>query len=241
MSRATYWLAAGLMLASTASFADQWDKKTILRVGETVQVPGAVLEPGTYVLKLLSSESNRHIVQITNEREDKVITTILAIPNYRLTPEGNTVFGWWETPSGNPRALRAWFFPGDSFGQEFAYPKGMSAKIAEAAHVAVPSVSAETPTELKTAPLVAVQPSGEEKQLPKESYQPTTVEPQPEPAPVPTPGPVTVEPAQPEPQLTPTQTPPMPMTGSPYEFYLGAGILALTAGLSLRALVRRIS
>jgi hypothetical protein len=242
MSRATYWLAAGLMLATTASFADQWDKKTILKVGETIQVPGAVLEPGTYVLKLLSSESNRHIVQITNEREDKVITTILAIPNYRLTPQGNTVFGWWETPIGNPRALRAWFYPGDSFGQEFAYPKGMSAKIAETAHVPVPSVTAETPAELKTAPVVAVQPSGEEKQLPKETYQPTPVETQPEPA-VPTPAaaPVTAEPARPEPQAPPApQTPPMPKTGSPYEFYLGAGILALTAGLSLRAFVRRI-
>jgi hypothetical protein len=240
MSRATYWLAAGLMLASTASFADQWDKKTILRVGETVQVPGAVLEPGTYVLKLLSSESNRHIVQITNEREDKVITTILAIPNYRLTPQGNTVFGWWETPTGNPPALRAWFYPGDNFGQEFAYPKGMSAKIAQTAHVPVPSVTAETTAELRTAPLVAVQPSGEEKQLPKETYQPSTVETQPEP--IITPAPVTAEPAQPEPQLPPpSRTPPMPRTASPFEFYLGAGILALTAGLTLRMLVRHVS
>ena len=242
MSPSTYWLAAGLMLAATTCFADQWDKKTILKVGETVQVPGAVLEPGTYVLKLLSSESNRHIVQITNERGDKVYTTILAIPNYRLTPQGNTVFNWWETPTGNPRALRAWFYPGDNFGQEFAYPKGMSAKIAEVAHVPVPTVTAETPEELKSAPVAVVQPSGEEKQLPKETYTPP-VEPQPEPVPEPVTPPVAATPATPEPQTppSPAPAPTMPRTGSPYEFYLGVGILALTAGLTLRVFVRHLS
>ena len=51
------------------------------------------------------------------------MTTILAIPNYRLQPTGKTVFTFWETPPGQPKALRAWFYPGDNFGQEFAYPK----------------------------------------------------------------------------------------------------------------------
>ena len=39
-------------------------------------------------MKLADSQSNRHIVQIFNEREDQLQTTVLAIPNYRLQPTG---------------------------------------------------------------------------------------------------------------------------------------------------------
>jgi hypothetical protein len=88
-------------------------------------------------MKLVDSQSNRHIVQIMNEEENKVEATILAIPNYRLQPTGNTELRYWETPAGTPPALRAWFYPGDSFGQEFAYPKDVAERIAAANHTKV--------------------------------------------------------------------------------------------------------
>ena len=44
--------------------ADQWNKKTVLTVKETIQLPHAVLQPGTYVFKLADSLSDRHIVQL---------------------------------------------------------------------------------------------------------------------------------------------------------------------------------
>jgi hypothetical protein len=83
--------------------ADQWDKRTTLTVHEAIQVPGKVLEPGDYVIKLLSSPSDRHIVQIFNADETELQTTILAIPNYRLEPKADTVFTFWEMPPGHPR------------------------------------------------------------------------------------------------------------------------------------------
>ena len=113
-----------------------------------------MLQPGTYVMKLVDSQADRHIVRIMNEKEDEVITTILAIPNYRLKPTDQSRFQFWETPAGNPRALRAWFYPGDNFGQEFAYPKGMSAKIAEYTHVDVPSIPAAEEPVLPPQPIV---------------------------------------------------------------------------------------
>src|SRR5690242_16502840 len=101
---------ASLMMMPNA-LADQWNKKTILTVNEPIQVPGKVLQPGKYVMKLLDSPSNRHIVQIFNADETKLQTTILAIPNYRLQPTGKTEFQWWETPASQPKAMRAWFYP----------------------------------------------------------------------------------------------------------------------------------
>ena len=42
--------------------ADEWDKKTILTVRETIQIPGATLTPGKYLFRLMDSNSDRHIV-----------------------------------------------------------------------------------------------------------------------------------------------------------------------------------
>jgi len=117
-------LAAGA-LAFRAQ-ADQWDKKTIMTVDKTIQVENRVLPAGTYVLKLLDSPSNRHVVQIFNEDQSHIIDTVQAIPNYRLRPTGHSRFMFYETPPGAAPALRAWFYPGDNFGQEFRYPKHLA-------------------------------------------------------------------------------------------------------------------
>ncbi len=50
---------AGMGIAA----ADQWDKKTIITTDEVMQLPNMMLQPGTYVIKLAESSSNRHIVQ----------------------------------------------------------------------------------------------------------------------------------------------------------------------------------
>jgi hypothetical protein len=150
--------------------ADQWDKKTVITINEPVQMPSCcnadhvvVLQPGTYVLALVDSLSDRHIVRVFAQDQKTVITTILAIPNYRLQPTDTSTFQFWETPAGQPRAMRAWFYPGDNFGQEFAYHKTKSIEIARVAKAPVPAVVVETEAELKTAPVVIVDEKGEEK------------------------------------------------------------------------------
>lgn len=166
----------GLLTLLPSAMADQWNKKTYITIGEAVQVPGKILQPGRYVMKLMDSPSNRHIVQIFNEREDQLQTTVLAIPNYRLRPTGKTEFQWWETPAGQPKAIRAWFYPGDNFGQEFAYPKMEAVKIATATSQTVPTTYAETQTDLTTARVGTVDRAGTEKELDTKTYtQPAEV------------------------------------------------------------------
>lgn len=161
--------------------ADEWNKKTNLTVNEPLEVPSCcapghtvILQPGEYVIKLVDSATDRHIVRIFDKDEKNVITTILAIPNYRLRPTGKTVFGYWEVPAGQPPALRAWFYPGDNFGQEFAYPKEKAAQIAAFVKVAVPAIAADTVAveDLKTVPLVAVDATGTTAELVQTAPEP---------------------------------------------------------------------
>lgn len=137
---------AVLALINTVASADVWNKKTTLKVNETIEVPGAVLTPGEYVVKLVDSQSNRHIVQFLNKEENKVLSTVIAIPNLRLRATGKTEFSWHETPAGQPPALKAWFYPGDNFGQEFAYPDSRATELAAATKQEVAHVPDEEAT-----------------------------------------------------------------------------------------------
>ena len=82
------------------------------------------------MFKLLDSPSDRHIVQIFKRTRTKIYATILAIPNYRLKPTDKTVITFNEGSAGKPEAIRAWFYPGANWGEEFVYPKAKAVELA---------------------------------------------------------------------------------------------------------------
>jgi len=103
--------------------ADQWDKKTIVTFSEAVEIPGQVLPAGTYVFKLADSPSDRHIVQVWTADEDQILSTILTIPKTRLEAPDESKFEFEERAGDSPMALKVWFYPGNSAGEEFAYSR----------------------------------------------------------------------------------------------------------------------
>jgi LPXTG-motif cell wall-anchored protein len=212
-------LAAGL--AAPSAHADEWNKRTVLTVNEPIQIQDAVLQPGQYVLKLLDSQSDRHIVQITNSRENHVIATILAIPTQRLEPTGSTLFTFYETPAGTAKAMRDWYYPGDLIGQQFLRPK----------HPYLMAAAAPPPAPAPAAPPVAP---------PEAAPVPAPEVEQPAPTPAPAPEPAPVEQAPPP---APAPAPPaeLPHTSSPYPTIalFGLGLLALGGLLRLRRLPLR--
>lgn len=156
----------GVMTTHHAN-ASQWNEKTTFKFSGPVEVPGAVLEPGTYVFKMLNSASDRNIVQIFNKNQTHIYATVLAIPDYRLKATGKTIMTFDERPTGSPEAIKAWFYPGDRYGEEFVYPKAKAVALAKQANQPVPSMPDEmasetNPTKMKQAPLKAEKPTGEE-------------------------------------------------------------------------------
>jgi len=144
-----YPVMLGVTLPSEAA-ADVWNKKTIVTFSAPVEVPGRVLQAGTYVFKLLDSTSNRNIVQIFDKDEKQLLATILAIPDYRLKPADKPVIRFEERPSGSPEAIKAWFYPGDSFGQQFVYPRDRAVEIAKRTNQNVLSMRNEMAQNTKT-------------------------------------------------------------------------------------------
>src|SRR5262245_50744023 len=120
--------------------ADEWNKKTILTFSGPVQIPGATLPAGTYVFKLADLDGNRHVVQVFDKDEKKIYSTILAIPDQKLEPSDKPVVMFAERPAGTPQAVRAWFYPGDTIGNEFVYPRNQAMTIARETHQSVLSM-----------------------------------------------------------------------------------------------------
>jgi len=165
-------LAVMFVLVVPTATADDWNRKTVITFSGPVEVPGVGqhnLPAGTYVFKILDSQSDRHIVQIFNQDETQVLTTILAIPNYRLKTNDKTVITFRERPAGEPEALRAWFYPGHAWGEEFVYEKPRAIELAKEANTPVLATRIElaaAPIEtLRTAPVEAVAPTGERVEL----------------------------------------------------------------------------
>jgi len=225
----------GTVLIPSAK-ADDWNRKTVITFSAPVEIPGVhlvgwgVLPAGTYVFKILDSQSDRHIVQIFNQDETAVYATILAIPNFRLKATDKTVMTFRERPAGEPEALRAWFYPGRNWGDEFVYPKAKAIELAKTTNtpvlftavelpleVAEPIKTADAPVvvELKQAPIMAIKPTGEEVQLAEV---------------------VTLPPVETEVAMAPE----LPATASTLPLVFLFGLLALGAAFAIRGFAKRL-
>jgi len=232
----------GAVLAPNAQ-ADAWNRKTVFTFSGPVEIPGVhlkgwgVLPAGTYVFKIFDSQSDRHIVQIFNQNETTVYATILAIPNYRLRATDKTVMTFRERPAGQPEALRAWFYPGRNWGEEFVYPKAKAIALAKATNTPVLFMPVEIPVEvdepiksadaavvveLKRAPIMAIQPTGEEVHLSAVVTPPPATELDPTPAP------------------TEVAALTLPATSSALPLIGLFGLLALGGAFAVRAVARRL-
>jgi hypothetical protein len=215
-------LTLTLLSAISASgvLADEWNKKTVMTFSQPIEIPGQILPAGTYTIKLVDLASERHIVQFLDADGIRVVATVLAINNYRLKPTGDTVVKFAERSGDNPEAIKAWFYPGDNFGQEFVYPKHRAIELAAFTKEPIPAIAEET-TDLKTATIVAVTPEATEEPVTQ------AVQTNPEVAEVtPTPAPATVA------------APALPKTASPVPLIALLGLASIGVAFSLKRFAR---
>jgi hypothetical protein len=179
MIKKALWIGSALSLlgvvSASSARADEWNKKTVLTFNQPFEIPGKVLPAGTYTFELADTMADRHIVRIFNADRSEVLATVMTIPNTRLTPTSETVIKFREMPAGAPEAIRAWFYPGNTIGQEFVYPRHRATQLAKAENANVPATAVEVADidALRTAPIIAVSP--EENDVADSTIQTTPV------------------------------------------------------------------
>ena len=152
--------AALTAMIAPGARADEWNKKTILTFSGPGQIPGATLPAGAYVFKLADIPGNRHVVQVFSKDEKKIFATMLAVPNQRMEASDKPIVLFSERASGSPQAVKVWYYPGETIGNEFVSPKSQAMRIAQASHTRVlamnddgkmSTTAGEIPVEMKSA------------------------------------------------------------------------------------------
>lgn len=214
------------MVALPALQADPIKKATEVTFSGPTEIPGMVLPPGTYMIKVPDPYTHSDMVGFYDPSESHLYKLVRTVPAYRTNLNDRTVITFQERAAGAPPAVDRWFYPDDYYGRQFVYPK-----------VELRQVAAVTPPPPAPPPAVEEQQS-EQSQITQSEVQQSQVQPQAEqqteiaqntPPPAPaaqenTPAPTT--PSEPANQL--------PQTASDLPLLFVSGAFLALAGLGLR-------
>lgn len=218
---------AMLLAATPAAYAQSDKENSTFTVTEPVEVGGFTLQPGTYLIKVVTLASNRNMIQVTNEEQTKVFASVLATPHPIRVDEAipSSRYVYYASAPGQHKALRTWFARETTNGQDIVYPKRRALELAVVTKepvIAIPDDVKEA--EYKSVALTVVTP---EQQVKPYEEPVVMVQKAPEPAPL------AVAEARPLKRL--------PATASRVPLIAALGLLSLGGALGLRALTNRAS
>jgi hypothetical protein len=145
------YIAAGLIIALSlflglVAHADESDQTTVISFNQPVQIPGRLLPAGTYVFRLADSDSDLHIVQVFNADRTFLYATLQTIATDRAMPTAHTAVALARQGSGQPDALLKWFYPEQTTGNEFVYPRNQEKELAQDKQETIVANQPEGPT-----------------------------------------------------------------------------------------------
>ena len=209
-----------ILLLGTSPLAADEAWRTPLTISEPTEIPGMVLEPGNYIVQVANTKQTRFVVQFLTGDGAKNVTTVMAVPNYRVNITDGSPFTYFQRSAGAPQALKNWFYVGNNFGIEFVYPKETAVRIAQASKETVYTAPSAKPEATET--VVIVSPELKEAPLPPPPPKPET----------------RIAQAAPPPPPPPPAPRALPKTGTNLGLLALAGLASLGAAATLK-LVRR--
>jgi len=177
-------LALGAVAQQTSRPQEQFPKRSVFSITEPVEIPGTVLNPGKYVIRMRAGAPQRNVLQIfnvlqvTDPEEKHIYATIFSMPDYNLAPPNKPLFSYYDGGPGLPKAIRAWFHPGENYGEQLVYPRSQAAEFAKIGNQSVLSMpslemqataerAAQAPAPRRPQLLAQARPPGRLRELPK--------------------------------------------------------------------------
>ena len=164
--------AAAMLLTMSATPAvaqgGPMDSRTEFTFNQPVELPGVTLPAGTYVFRFLDATTGRKVMQVqAKDASSKTYGMFLTISAQRPRPSDDAELRFLETPAGQPAAVKTWWYPGNTIGREFIYPKSQAMRLAKATNSTVLTTEQDNVNneQMKTADLAYVSPSGQEQPL----------------------------------------------------------------------------
>jgi hypothetical protein len=172
--------AAGLfaaLLVSTAA-AQPMDKRTFFTFSGPVAMPGITLPGGEYIFRLADPDMSSSVVEVLGAKNHTPYGLFFTIPAERLHASVKPEVRFMETAKGMPQAIQTWWYPDETNGYEFIYPKKQARLLAEGTGNHVLTTAAETTKtpETNTSALARVSSAGHETKV-EASAKPMAAEP----------------------------------------------------------------
>jgi hypothetical protein len=127
-------LLFAFLIVLPAARADQANQATRVTFSQAVQIPGCVLPAGTYWFILPEDVNEHYQVRIFNADRTMLYATVLTNDAQRVRTTGHSAFTFAERGSSQPQAIVTWFYPGNTTGHEFLYPKQVQQELAKDKH-----------------------------------------------------------------------------------------------------------
>ena len=164
--------AAALLTAMSAVPAraqgGPMDARTEFTFNQPVELPNVTLPAGTYIFRFVDATSGRRVMQVqAKDASSKNYGLFMTISAQRPRPSDNAELRFLETAAGQPAAVKTWWYPGNTIGREFIYPKTQAKRLAQVTNQNVLTTKDENVSndQMKTADLAYVTPSGQETEL----------------------------------------------------------------------------
>jgi LPXTG-motif cell wall-anchored protein len=211
------WCALVLLGAFTAATAaaTPLDKRTTFTFSAPFTVPGVTLPAGTYVFRLADDLRGRDIVQVLGAENGTAYAMFHTLRTPRGTPVDKPELRFMETASDMPVAIKSWWYPAETQGYEFLYPRRQAELLAKGTGT----------------PVVTEAPVEDEEYVRIIPAEPATPEAFEEPAVI---GEVAEIAEEAAPVTQAAEPAALPKTGSPTATLLLLGALALLAAVGLR-------
>ena len=157
-------------MQTTPAFAQgqPMDSRTEFTFNQPVELPGVTLPPGTYIFRFIDATTGRKVMQVqAKDASSKTYGMFLTINAQRPRASDDAELRFLETPAGQPAAVKTWWYPGNTIGREFIYPKSQARRLAKATNAPVLTTKAENVSDdqMQTADLSYMSPTGQETEL----------------------------------------------------------------------------
>jgi len=136
MKRLTLFLTAclvavlALFASNTRAQQPDTNQRTFMTFNTAVELPGVTLEPGTYEFRLAPMSESRNVVQVLKKDDSTVMGQWTFVQAQRERSSEDTVVMFKEAREGTTPAVQYWYYPGETIGKEFIYPKDQAQRIA---------------------------------------------------------------------------------------------------------------
>jgi len=165
-------MALTAVTATTAVAQKPLDSRTEFTFNTPTEMPGVTLPPGTYVFRFVDATTSKNVMQVAAKDQGmKTYGLFNTISAQRPKASDDAELRFMETPAGKPTAVKTWWYPGETIGREFIYPKDQARRLAKATNEPVLTTKEEkvSTSAMGSADLTYVEPNGQEMAAPAQS------------------------------------------------------------------------